>query len=285
MKRLHQICCVSAFTAMTCGDANAIFFFFFPGGAISRALEKDPESISVSGDDRVLAKCAGFHVNQLQGQLQRSAAARSPFPGEGSAPPDRTSEAEFHDSMGALATKKASDPATVRDLAYAYSARWTRVSQADRLAGRTYASDLATACSRVDIPRIKAEHAVWQARQEEAQRRAAEEIARKQQEAREAEQARQEEARQKAAEEDRLKRDNPLAQQRQDQGSNGPQVTPVMRVDYALEAAKASRILGCTPSRLMVLGADAGNVLYEATCAAGGMLQLTCDPTGLCLRK
>ena len=56
-------------------------------------------------------------------------------------------------------------------------------------------------------------------------------------------------------------------------------------VDFNAEALKASRILGCSASEAKVVGAEKENILYSITCRDSAPLQLSCDPSGLCLQK
>lgn len=56
-------------------------------------------------------------------------------------------------------------------------------------------------------------------------------------------------------------------------------------IDFNAEARKSARILGCTASELKVTGVEQMNVVYFVTCNGGASLSLSCDPTGLCLKK
>lgn len=67
--------------------------------------------------------------------------------------------------------------------------------------------------------------------------------------------------------------------------SSAKQAVALKQIDFNAEANKASRILGCQPLELKVTGVEAGNVQYLATCHDSKTLSLSCDPSGLCLRK
>jgi hypothetical protein len=56
-------------------------------------------------------------------------------------------------------------------------------------------------------------------------------------------------------------------------------------VDFNVEAGKAARILGCQPSELKVTGVEGGNIQYMVACDDSKTLNLSCDPSGLCLQK
>jgi hypothetical protein len=57
------------------------------------------------------------------------------------------------------------------------------------------------------------------------------------------------------------------------------------QVDFDAEANKTARILGCQPAQVKVTGAEGGNIQYKVACADSKMLNLSCDPSGLCLQK
>lgn len=59
--------------------------------------------------------------------------------------------------------------------------------------------------------------------------------------------------------------------------------TPAL--DFATEARKSARILGCTGGDVRVAGAERGNVLFIASCGGGRELTLSCDAAGLCLKR
>jgi len=61
--------------------------------------------------------------------------------------------------------------------------------------------------------------------------------------------------------------------------------TPAPALDFAAEARKSARILGCTGGDVRVAGAERGNVLFVAACGGGRELTLTCDAAGLCLKR
>lgn len=138
------------------------WFIWIPTGAIARAFEKDPDSIEASPSDRLLGKCGGFHVNQGKGSSNYNSALQD-APG---GPPPETRESTFHIAMAELAGQKAHNKGAVRDLAHAYSTRWSRVAGADMNANRAYGTDLARACIASDIPFRLADYSAWQARQE-----------------------------------------------------------------------------------------------------------------------
>jgi len=57
------------------------------------------------------------------------------------------------------------------------------------------------------------------------------------------------------------------------------------QVDFNAEALKSSRILGCSALEAKVIGVEKENILYSVTCSDSRKLQLSCDPSGLCLQK
>ena len=126
---------------------NAFAWIIIPIGAIARALETDPDSISVSATDRTLGKCAGLHVNQAR----KHSTSQSAFPDDIKDRPE-SPETVFHSNMANFAVERATDKDKVKDLANAYSVRWARVAGADIHANRAYGADLAKACIQQDIP-------------------------------------------------------------------------------------------------------------------------------------
>lgn len=64
-----------------------------------------------------------------------------------------------------------------------------------------------------------------------------------------------------------------------------PTAVASAQVDFNIEANKAARILGCQPSEARVTGVDGGNIQYSVACADSKTLNLSCDPSGLCLQK
>jgi hypothetical protein len=56
-------------------------------------------------------------------------------------------------------------------------------------------------------------------------------------------------------------------------------------VDFDAEAQKAARILGCQPMQAKVTGTEGGDIQYRVVCDGSKTLNLSCDPTGLCLKK
>lgn len=65
-------------------------------------------------------------------------------------------------------------------------------------------------------------------------------------------------------------------------GTQSPSARPV---DFNVEARKSALILGCSAVDLKVTGMDGKNILYSASCSKGASLALSCDPSGLCLKK
>jgi len=248
--------------------ANA-WFFFIPTGAIIRALETDPDSISVSAKDRALGKCAGAHLNQAE----KFSVGQSSFPApEGTPLPPPESHAEspataFHANMVDVAVDKASDKSKVRELAGAYSTRWKRVAGSDISANRAYGADLARGCVESDIPLTLTGYADWRAKKDEEQRVLQE----------------QETARRQAEEAARAARMRTPVQ------VEAPIPVTIAasphNVDFNAEAKKSALILGCVTQDVRVIGADAGDVVFSAICDTGTSLTLKCDQTGLCLKK
>ena len=56
-------------------------------------------------------------------------------------------------------------------------------------------------------------------------------------------------------------------------------------VDYMAEARKSARILGCVTQDVRVVGVEGQNILFAASCEMGQSLGLTCDQSGLCLKR
>ena len=405
-------CCLLAL--LVSGNANAWFFIWIPTGAIARALETDPDTITVSLGDRALGKCAGFHVNQVQKFSTRD----SPFPDDSSEIIRRPESPGgiFHTNMADMAVEKASEKEKVKHLANTYAVRWSRVASADINANRQYGADLARGCIQNDIPFRIADYAAWQARQDatrgqigEEHRRAAEtqERLRVEEEARRAS---------SVSKETRPQETNPSAvaaagkarvvitseplgglgakaevevngQRVASVGSDDPysgeftpgkmvvtveggkaefnaepnkeyllevalvpstggafafglvgamsmgtykitlketrdvnvltrqpeianEIPPANRqaslgrmetpppeaqamqtlrpsksIDFTAEARKSARILSCVTDDVRVIGIEGQNILFSADCEGGQTLVLTCDPSGLCLRK
>src|SRR5262249_23282274 len=149
-------------------------------------------------------------------------------------------------------------------------ARWGRVASADLSANRAYGQDLARGCAQNNIPVSRQHEAALQARQVE-QQRAKEEQDRKQ--AEDAQRARAEEEAKRAELTKVVAKAEPSA----------PQQTT--SIDFTAEAKKSAKILGCNSDDVRVVGIDGQNILFAATCPNGQNIALTCDPTGLCLRK
>jgi hypothetical protein len=57
------------------------------------------------------------------------------------------------------------------------------------------------------------------------------------------------------------------------------------QLDFNIEANKAARILGCRPLEVKVTGTEGGDIQYRVVCDGSKTLNLSCDPTGLCLKK
>lgn len=250
------------------------WFIWIPTGAIAKALEKDPDSIAVSLGDRSIGKCAGYHVNQY-----KKFAPPLPFGDEPLSQQNLNAEALFHREIADLAIARASDKQKVIDLAEAYSTRWSRVAGADLNANRAYGADLAQGCIANRLPYRQADYAAWKARQED-ERRAQDEEAQRQAEARrkqlDDERTKAAEAKQRAKDEADARRAAPTV------AASSPSSPSI---DFAAEARKSARILGCIARDLRVAGAEGSNVLFTVSCESGEALNLTCEPTGTCLRR
>lgn len=241
---------LGSFLLLASHDASA-WFFFFPGSAISRALEKDPEKIEVSSKDRLVGKCAGLHVNQTNSRGKSA------------------EEMTFHRTMAEKTVELAENKDKTKELAEAYSAKWSRAAAVDRNTNRAYGADLAGGCRSIGLPITLAEQKQDQARREQEAR--AQEEAKRNEEGKRLEEARQ---RQEAKQE-------PV-------GGDVKQAASIQSaspIDFNAEARKAARILGCTTSDLRVTGVESKNVVFVASCENGGPLTLSCDPTGLCLKN
>ena len=239
--------------------ANA-WFFFIPGGLIQRALETDPDSIIVNAADRSLGKCAGYHVNQ---HTKFSHATQIPTDQPGAPPPSRGDPAiaVFHRDMADLAISKAAEKQKVIDLASAYSTRWGRVASADQNANRAYGTDLVKGCVANDIPYRLADYAVWKERLAE-QKRAEEE--------------------KRAADQKRVRDE---ADKKALSVASTESAVPASSIDFTSEARKSARILGCSTQEVRVTGTDGKNIFFSATCESGEQLALSCDSSGLCLKR
>src|SRR5258706_7115596 len=234
--------------------ANA-WFIFIPTGAIRKAMETDPATVAVSPADRSLGQCAGLHVNQARKGMGNADTYGDERYQSG---PPRTSttspESKFHSDIADFALLRATDKDKVKSVAEAYSVRWSRVAGADRQANLQYGANLVRGCRQNDLPVRFTEFTAWQARQEEKKK-------------------------QPAADESR-----PV-----DTASSEQKATPVSLstpgVDYIAEAKKSARILGCPPGDVTVTGKENDNVLVSANCGTGPLLLLTCDQSGVCLRR
>jgi len=256
---------------------SSAWFIWIPTGAIARALEKDPDKIEVTFADRSLGKCAGYHINQYKG---RAAA----FPASHDEPGGRSTSVEspvasFHKEIADLAVAKAADKQKVIDLAEAYSTRWGRVASADINANRAYGADLAQGCVSNSLPFNQLQHAAWKARQEEDKLRQEEERFRQAEE----ERIRAAEIRRKQDEQEARSRAEITADSSREVASQAAIAQP--QVDFAAEARKSARILGCNARDVKVTGADGRNVLFIAACETGEQLALTCEPSGTCLKR
>lgn len=227
---------------LVCQHANAWFFFWWipPSGS-----GVDPDSIVVTSKDRLAGKCAGYHTNQIN---VRSGSAE---------------QQSFHQIMSEKAIEISEDKQKVKELAEAYSSRWSKAAAVDMYTNRAYGRELATGCQYIGLPVTLAQQEAMK-RQEEAQRQ---EEMKRQEEAR-----RQEEANRKAAEE------RPAE-------SVAVHSAESTMIDFSSEARKSARILGCNTSDPKVIGVEEKNVVFLASCEGGASLTLSCDPTGLCLKK
>jgi hypothetical protein len=95
-----------------------------------------------------------------------------------------------------------------------------------------------------------------------------------------------------AAEEARLEEEERLKQAKavtEKKSENAPstrmQVASTSTIDFNFEANKAARILGCQPTEVKVTGVDGADIQYSIACISTKPLNLSCDPTGLCLAK
>jgi hypothetical protein len=266
MANLMRFTCVLLVTFVLSNDALA--WIIIPIGAIARAFETDPDSIVVSAMDRALGKCAGLHVNQAR----KLSTSQSAFPDDATTRPD-SPQTIFHSNMAEVAVEKASDKNKVKDLANAYSARWARVAGADVSANRAYGADLARGCMQNDIPLRSTDYSAWQARQNDKKSRLIEE-----------ERMRDEETQKRLKAEMNARRTgaetNVTPPTQAVQVSSGPK-----NIDFTAEARKSARILGCTTDDVRVIGIEVQNILFTAMCESGQPLVLTCDQSGLCLRK
>ncbi|HUK05943.1 MAG TPA: hypothetical protein VLV90_12780, partial [Burkholderiales bacterium] len=135
--------------------AHAWFFFFIPTGAIQKAMETDPDTISVSASDRTLGQCAGYHLNQAQRGMSPKVGRSLDATGGGMTQeePRQTPESKYHSDMADVALQKSAEHDTVKKLGEAYSVRWSRVASAgDIQVNRQYGVNLARGCRSNDIP-------------------------------------------------------------------------------------------------------------------------------------
>ena len=266
-KSLMIVCAWLVGTA-TSGTANA-WFVILPFGAIARALEVEPDSITVSSQDRALGKCAGLHVNQTRKYMSPAvvSAGSDPLSGGGSQG-SQTVESpvgSFHRKMADEAVAKASEKDKVRQLADAYSVKWGRAAGVDQQANRAYGADLASACAQSGIA---VSFPAWQS-----------------QEAAKQKQLEDDERKRLKAEED-AKRVTPSESARSTPTSTlAHGSSPSTTVDYSTEAGKAARILGCNTADTRVMGVEGQSIIFRADCGGGQFLTLVCDQSGLCLKK
>jgi hypothetical protein len=229
--------------------ANA-WFIFLPLGAIARALEKDPDAISVSTHDRLVGKCLGYHTNQTMVGTKSAA------------------EMSFHQTMAQAVLEKAAQRDEVKTLGDAYSTKWGRAAEVGRDTNLAYGRDLALACTTLNVPFSLAGQMAQQERiKREEESRRAEEIARQVKEA-----TQREDENRKLTE----KPHQPIAQ---------AEAAAIGQIDFNSEARKAGRILGCKTTDPKVVAAEGSNIVFAMICDEGGTLVVVCDPTGLCLKK
>lgn len=189
---------------------------------------------------------------------------------------------DYHQNIADRAVQASLDKTQVEKIAQVYSRRWSKAARVDIQTNRSYGADLARSCRTVDLPVVFTEFAAWQVRQEEAKQKAAETAQRAQEEAAQANAQRASEAA------ERTRAESIAAPSLQPTVDRVQTMAPagVAQVDFAAEATKASRILGCTPQDLKMAGAEDSNVLYDVVCSGGtSSLRLACDRTGLCLKK
>ena len=250
---------VAGLACLFAPTVSLAWFIFVPFGAIQRAMEIDPDTVTVSASDRALGKCGGFHVNQAQ------KGSTSAFPD--SPPPPETPLAAFHKKMAEFAVNKTANTENVTKLASAYSARWSRVAGADRNANLAYGADLIKNCIASDIPWRLVDHASWEARLVERERQEAEAV-----------RIRIEETQKQRRVEEEAKR-APMVQ------TGEPADVVAGDADLSAEARKSARILECISNDVRPIGVDGKNALFMASCESGASLVLTCDPAGLCLKR
>ena len=175
-KLILAACAVGA--QLVSSAAHAWFFFFIPTGAIQKAMETDPDTISVSAADRTIGQCAGYHLNQAHKGMTPPVSRSLDGTGGGmiQQEPKQTPESKYHSDMADVALQKALDKDKVKQLGEAYSVRWSRVASAgDIQVNRQYGVTLASGCRSADIPVLYSEYSGWQSRQEDVKRRQAEE--------------------------------------------------------------------------------------------------------------
>ena len=193
--------------------------------------------------------------------------------------------------MAELAVQKASEKEKVKELGEAYSTRWSRVAGADRSANLEFGRDLASNCAQNRIPATIAQREEWQKKElenrleEQIQAAEREKVLKAEEEAKrlqtQQEQMLREREQQKAREATKLRPASLTTTTESPVTSNAKKD----EIDFSAEAKKSARILGCITKDVRVTGADGTNVLFKAICNDGSTLALTCDPTGLCLKK
>jgi hypothetical protein len=259
------------FAGLAISCSSHAWFIWIPTGAIARALETDPDSVPVSNADRLLGKCAGFHINQAQ----KFAVSTGTYPGDSqvgaaAAQVQQTPQSSFHEEMANAAVARAQEQDKVKTLGNAYSVRWGRVAGADRQANLAYGADLARGCQSNGIA---VNFAHWQAQRDEAKR------------TEERRRVQAEEDLKRARAEDEAKKAVITSAPIPVQTSSSASPPSSSGIDFGAEATKSARILGCTATDVKVTGTDGKNILFSAACDSGQPLHLTCDQQGLCLKR
>jgi hypothetical protein len=254
MKRQFRVVLACTFFAFSA--PSYAWFFFLPLGAIADALEADPDKATFSAQDRNYSKCAGYHLNQTLG----------------------VNNIEHHENIAQRAIEASQDKSQVEKIAKVYSSKWSKAARIDMQTNKAYGADLARSCRAIDLPVMYSEFAIWQARQDEAKQKAGEAAQRAQEEL--------VSARKAAETAERTRQESVTKTTLQAPVESAQVIAPIaVQVDFPAEATKASRILGCAPQDLKMLGAEDNNILYDVTCSAGASMRLSCDRTGLCLKK
>lgn len=124
---------------------------------------------------------------------------------------------------------------------------------------------------------VKKEEAKKKAIEEEAKKLAAEEDAKRI--------AAEEQAKRIATEEEAKQAKASASKKTVSRLPSAKQTVGFQQVDFNFEANKAARILGCQPAEMKVTGVEGGNILYLVACDDSKLLNLSCEPSGLCLQK